>query len=646
MVWKAMGMGDGRRVHWRKSADLYSGAAGLALFFLELHRQTGREAYREAAVEGMRWAVRHCQRNPAQDYAFFTGRMGVAYALKRMFDATRDASYLEQAVRVARPCVTLLQTRPAVDDLMGGTAGALLGLIHLHAAVGERWVLEAMDAFVKRLLDRAHLGPRGLYWGRSPTHIRGLCGFSHGASSVGFVFLELGRYLQNESFYWLAEQAFAYESHFYDAAQRNWPDFRTGMRLPDDLTPQTAAYLNGNVDSLVKARDMNAWCHGAAGIGLARLRAYELTKKPEYRDEAKAAIEKTQATACAADRPPATFTLCHGHGGLAALFLEGYRVLGDEEYALLAEIVARKGLDHRQTNKGYTSGYGNLATGEDASLFNGIAGIGYFYLGLLAPMKVPPILGPKVDAVANGQTALQGCSYLTLSRAQARRILIEKVFKRTLVVLSECLPDATPPYCAEAEVESQTVASPKDSFIKFMGRIAGPRRQGKLRGLTEVWGMELEKVRMDDAVDSHALLYIKEHAAMERAKELAALDTDPFDRLKLTWCSGMTIKSTRWRWPIVAPSEWAKNLACPPQEHAVLLRPTALGVMEEWLPAYSHAVLMPFQKGARVENVVNRTLRMFGTVSEEQREIIRQHAVQQIKAALLSGVLIEQPAEG
>ncbi|MFC7643928.1 lanthionine synthetase LanC family protein [Streptosporangium lutulentum] len=52
-----------------------------------------------------------------------------------------------------------------------------------------------------------------------------------------------------------ARAAFAYERDLYDPRVRNWPDYRD---IPGERADDTAP------------ASMQAWCHGAPGIGLAR----------------------------------------------------------------------------------------------------------------------------------------------------------------------------------------------------------------------------------------------------------------------------------------------------------------------------------------------------------------------------------------
>ena len=328
MSWNTLSLdrGDWQRVIWHQSATLYDGVAGIVLFFLELYAQTRHERYRHAAVEGLRWVEYQYQQPVADVYPFFTGCLGVAYVMLRMAAVTQDDRFIASALRMVRPASDLLTPSTTVNDVLKGTAGTVLGLLHLYDASGETWLLDLIDRGIAGLLHHVHVDSKGVYWDRSPQTIRGLCGFSHGAAGIGFVFLELGHYFRNEAFYDLAEQAFLYESAYYDAQQQNWPDFRKGRYKPGDDRQHRDAYAAGDLNFFTVGGDMNAWCHGAAGIGLTRLRAYELLKREQYQQDSKNAIEKTTRTDADDQAVSHSSSLCHGSGGNAELFIEAYRV--------------------------------------------------------------------------------------------------------------------------------------------------------------------------------------------------------------------------------------------------------------------------------------------------------------------------------
>ena len=139
-----------------------------------------------------------------------------------------------------------------------------------------------------------------------------------------------------------------------------------------------------------------AWCHGAPGIGLSRLRASSILRDDRCRTEAEVAI----ATTIQLLRGPAldqqNFSLCHGAGGNAEVALEAGELLDRGDLRAVAEQVGWHGIEsYLKARRRWPCGV--LPGGETPNLMLGLAGIGHFYLRLYDPTKVPSVLivGPS-----------------------------------------------------------------------------------------------------------------------------------------------------------------------------------------------------------------------------------------------------------
>jgi len=641
MYWKTMTLDQERNIEWTVGTGVYSGNSGIVLFLMALADMTGNEAYLDAAKRCLRWVVDVCRKEESEYYALFTGRMGVAYTLMRMAQFLKDDSYLEEALEIARDSGAFLETKFHVNDLIGGTSGAALGLAHLHAATGEPWLLELLERYVTDLVAVSHPGPSGYYWDRSHAHINGLCGFSHGAAGIGFVFLELGRYLNNDAFYWMAKQAFLYESNFYDVEKKNWLDLRKGIYNDEDYDKHSKAFRNGDYDFFKEGGSMNAWCHGAAGLGLSRLRAWELLRDKAYSREAEAAIEKTVMSDVDSDRELETrsFILCHGSGGNADLFLEAYRTFGDPKYYDLAARVGTNGLEANQKFKKYISGYRDAGKDEDISFFMGNAGIGHFYLRLADPLKVPSILMPRLTAEPVSEAAIAGYPGLRVTLAGMKKVLLGRYFKRTIMAVEEVLPEESRDYFADAD-ELETM-KPEDSFVRFVQKSCS-RLKGKRRLMLEdILGLEKKKWQLDLQQESHSLLHIQDEIRVKDAEDMLSLEFDALKEVKLVMAPDVQIDSTRWDWNKNKTEYFPENLDAEPDDFPILLKPVPMEVAEESLSAFSEAVLMEFQQPATVGAVYSEVLSAFEELTEEEQELLRRKIVEQVRAALTSGILIK-----
>ena len=112
-----------------------------------------------------------------------------------------------------------------------------------------------------------------------------------------------------EKFGWLrelAEQAFAYETWTYNPVEQNWPDLRY--------------YPSRRVLRVMPAPYQFAWCHGAGGIALSRLRAYELTANDHLADVANTAGQTLlRGNDAHLDLVESSLSLCHGLAGSAEI---------------------------------------------------------------------------------------------------------------------------------------------------------------------------------------------------------------------------------------------------------------------------------------------------------------------------------------
>jgi lantibiotic modifying enzyme len=207
---------------------------------------------------------------------------------------------------------------------------------------------------------------------------RNLTGFGHGAAGVGYALLELFHATGDSKYRRAAESAFAYERHWYDPSQQNWPDLR---EWPGQPRPNRKALPF-----------VNAWCHGAPGIALSRLRAYELLKDTQWKTEALVAVETTRrAIDSWLHSPNANYSLCHGLTGNAEVLRYDFAILGPatSQSCKAALDVAAKGIETFDGGDGpWPCG---TPAGDNPGLMLGLAGIGHFYLRLAVP-SVPRIL--------------------------------------------------------------------------------------------------------------------------------------------------------------------------------------------------------------------------------------------------------------
>ncbi len=358
--------------------DLYSGLPGVAVFLAQLAALTGEARYLNLARAAWStvWNQRAAVRDIIRSIGGFDGHGGMLWALAQLDRLWGGEDLLAEAHAVVERMGDLVAEDEAYD-VLAGAAGAIAGLLALHGAAPSDRILAVAAVCGEHLLERARPMARGAAW-LSPAMKRiaaePLTGFAHGAAGCGWAMLELAAATGDDRFRRAAVNAFEYERGLFEPELGTWREVRT-----IDRTSVNVALSAG--DDIY----MLAWCHGAPGIGLSRLRALRRLPDPELRAEAAIAVESTLARGF--DR---SHCLCHGDLGNAELLLEAGLALGDgPRWRAEANRAGGRVLESIATH-GWRSG---LPRGvEVPGLMTGLAGIGYGFLRLARPAQVPSVL--------------------------------------------------------------------------------------------------------------------------------------------------------------------------------------------------------------------------------------------------------------
>jgi lantibiotic modifying enzyme len=366
------------------AADLYAGVAGIALFLAYLGRTTGRDDF-DALARAAYGSVRRRLQAPEEGAAIgaFFGIPSMLYAALHLAVLWREPAVLVEALPALRT-IRRNVPRDRSFDLMRGAAGCLAVMLRLHRHLAPARdprltaaAFEIAQACGQHLLHHALPIDGGIAWppiiGAYP-----LLGFSHGTAGIAWALFELAAATGEECYWEAATSALVYERAYFDPQAGNWPDFR---HLPDGTSGAGAS------------RFPWAWCHGAPGIGLARLLSRRHAGDAAMADEIEAALHGTAAHGFGLSH-----CLCHGDLGNLELFLCAARELEEPRWQRLASQHAQALLEDVPPNGGWRCG--DTGFPEVPGLMTGLAGIGYGLLRLADPDRVPSLLtleGPHAD---------------------------------------------------------------------------------------------------------------------------------------------------------------------------------------------------------------------------------------------------------
>jgi type 2 lantibiotic biosynthesis protein LanM len=353
-------------------SDLYDGLAGIALFFAALERtanQGRRTAF--AALSPIRkfLAAADARRMVREGYTLGAGRGAGSwlYVLSRCSEFLEEPQLLQEALATAEKITQEWMTADEAFDVMDGAAGFILGLLALHKATGNATVLQQAVFCGEHLLKHQEAAEQGAAWrtGRG----KFMTGFSHGAAGIALALLRLYENSGQRRFKDAAEAAIAFEDATFDEAQNNWPDFRQAAASPPAF--------------------MNAWCHGASGIALARAASIKVLDSPLIRRDVKAGI-------CAVSQSSVGENdgICCGNLGRAEIFLAAAALSKDaqeqQQMKSCAVHLASVVVERARQSGGYK--FSGQQDFFDPSFFQGLSGIGYQLLRIAQPQRLPCVL--------------------------------------------------------------------------------------------------------------------------------------------------------------------------------------------------------------------------------------------------------------
>jgi type 2 lantibiotic biosynthesis protein LanM len=351
--------------------SLYNGNSGIAVF-LAAHAATRSDSSSAelalAAVALLRTNLR--SRNAAR----ITRSMGlggavglgsVVYALCVMSSCLKNGDLLADALKAADLFTDELIAADKQLDVISGSAGGILGLLRLYRDTQSDEVLKRAIKCGEHLMSQPRLGPEGRRsWVGQGFGSQALNGMSHGAAGFAYALASLAAASGRAEFEQAAEECIAFEDSSYDPERKNWPDLRN---------PAGPAWSC-------------RWCHGAPGIGLARLatgRSAQTDAKLLDAD-VRNAVEGVQQCS-----PAELDTLCCGTLGSIEFFCEAGRALDRSDLRDMAAQRLLAVLEQAAVTGDYrwNSGKGQFNLG----LFRGLSGVGFTLLRQI-DLSLPDIL--------------------------------------------------------------------------------------------------------------------------------------------------------------------------------------------------------------------------------------------------------------
>lgn len=271
----------------------------------------------------------------SQNTGAYTGESSVVYTYLKLYQLTKEAIYLQYARKHAE-IVSKIVPKDTCADLLGGKAGAAWVFLQMFEQTGEERYVKEAEKSVYSMLPQAVKMECGIGWkpeiGENP-----ISGMAHGNAGILMPVLALWELTKKQEYEILAEKIREYEESLYDEKRGNWIDRRKDKEEGEDTV---------------------AWCHGAAGILLARLWGYQRVTDRAWKERLKNDIERAyRKTETYWKRD--SWSLCHGTGGNLWIMDIADRVLGKEQKNRM-DIDEFQLLPQERLNPGIMGGYGGI----------------------------------------------------------------------------------------------------------------------------------------------------------------------------------------------------------------------------------------------------------------------------------------------
>lgn len=355
------------------SPDFYEGTSGISFFLMHLYQYTNDSLFKRVAEGALNHVVSTLNKlYLSSPLGFYTGVPGACFALIKGGEILNREDYRKVGLDGLKKLIGAKPTTYLDIDVIAGVAGSIPLLLSLRDPELENLCIE----WAHFLMISAEKETSGWSWNTMPRRVRNLTGYAHGAAGIGSALFELYVYFQNKEYLSAATAAFSYEDHYFNQVHKNWPDFRD----LDGKKKQTG------IDSFAAA-----WCHGAPGIALSRIRAYEITSNEQYLSAATTAVSTTiSSNEGWLLSSNSNLSLCHGLLGNAECVLRCNKTLNSNQCTEHLNRVADYAKGLVKNSMPLPSGLNNME--QTPGFMLGNAGIGYFFLRLFNSESTPSVL--------------------------------------------------------------------------------------------------------------------------------------------------------------------------------------------------------------------------------------------------------------
>ncbi len=305
---------------------LYSGTPGVVLFFLELHRATGRAEDLNDARAGADHLLATLDDKPQS--GLYTGIAGVGFVLGEVYKATGDEKYragMQKSVEILqRTAITKgsgVEWTP-VTDIISGTAGTGLYLLHAGRELKMPAATELAVRAGRRLMELGVKEAGGIKWPMSPEMARLMPNFSHGTAGIAYFLARLYEETKDTAFLRTAVSG----ARYLQAIARTEGDMCLIFHHEPEADGKNLFYLG--------------YCHGPVGTARLWYQLSKVTGGKEWMEWVHKSARGILKSGVPEQQTPGFWNnvgQCCGSAGVAEFFMHLHKLTGSKEYLAFSE---------------------------------------------------------------------------------------------------------------------------------------------------------------------------------------------------------------------------------------------------------------------------------------------------------------------
>lgn len=322
--------------------SIYSGAAGVGYFYVQLFEATGEKKYLEEAIAAGEYLLNTYQDDLGQKPGIHGGITGEGLFAELLFAKTGESKYRDYAIKVGNTAYEQAIHEDGfihwygIPDYMGDGSVIAYWLYLYDITKDSKYVFYAKEYLDYIITFHTKKEDGTVYWKFFDIHNyfpelpEGgiLPNFAHGTAGIVYLLTKYYKVTKDEAYLDLAKAGFDFLENI--AINKDDASIVPYLYLEDAPKPFDVFYLS--------------LCHGPVGDAIVAKELYKVTNDQRYLSFYKRLTNALDQAGVTYKRSKGLWNdcICCGSSGIFLHFIDGYKLTGDEKYKKLATSIANK----------------------------------------------------------------------------------------------------------------------------------------------------------------------------------------------------------------------------------------------------------------------------------------------------------------